>query len=117
MKRICKTWLNTIWKHFSIAGLWLRNFQQETSIQVGLTHWPYQKITTQNFVCIEPQKKKLVLFLKLNPDEIEKMPQQARDVRNIGHFATGDLEYSIKSYEDFEMAKPFINQSLKNIGG
>ena len=73
--------------------------------------------TTQNFVCIETQKKKLVLFLKINPDEIEKLPKQARDVRNIGHFGTGDLELTIKNITDFEETKELINQSLKNIGG
>lgn len=73
--------------------------------------------TTQNFVCIEAQKKKLVLFLKLNPDEMGKMPKQARDVRNIGHFATGDLELTIRNNSDFEETKELINKSLMNIGG
>ena len=73
--------------------------------------------TTQNFVCIETQKKKLVLFLKLNPDEIDRLPKQARDVRNIGHFGTGDLELTIKNLTDFEETKELINLSLKNIGG
>ncbi|MCF6183720.1 MAG: DUF5655 domain-containing protein [Bacteroidales bacterium] len=73
--------------------------------------------TTQNFVCIETQKKKLVVFLKLNPAEIEKLPKQARDVRNIGHFGTGDLEITIKNMTDFEETRELINQSLKNIGG
>ncbi|MBI9037193.1 MAG: hypothetical protein JEY97_03600 [Bacteroidales bacterium] len=73
--------------------------------------------TTQNFVCIETQKKKLVLFLKLNPDEIEKLPKQARDVRNIGHFGTGDLEFTIKDINDFVDSKDLINKSLINIGG
>ena len=73
--------------------------------------------TTQNFVCIETQKKKLVLFLKLNPDEFEQLPKQARDVRNIGHFGTGDLEITIKNLSDFEQTKELINASLKNIGG
>ena len=73
--------------------------------------------TTQNFVCIETQKKKLVLFLKLNPDEIGNLPKQARDVRNIGHFGTGDLELTIMKSTDFEETKELINLSLKNIGG
>lgn len=73
--------------------------------------------TTQNFVCIETQKKKLVLFLKLNPDEIENIPKQGRDVRNIGHFGTGDFELTIRNLIDFEETKEFINLSLKNIGG
>jgi len=73
--------------------------------------------TTQNFVCIEAQKRKIVLFLKINPDEIEKLPKQARDVRKIGHFGTGDLELTIKNITDFEATKELINLSLKNIGG
>ena len=73
--------------------------------------------TTQNFVCIEAQKKKLVLFLKLNPDEFEQLPKQARDVRNIGHFGTGDLELTINNFNDFEETKRLINKSLINIGG
>jgi len=72
--------------------------------------------TSQNFVCLESQKRKMMLFLKINSDEIENIPTQARDVRSIGHFGTGDLEFTIKNYEDFEIAKPLIDQSLKNIG-
>jgi predicted transport protein len=73
--------------------------------------------TSQNFVCLESQKKKMMLFLKINPDELESMPKQARNVKNIGHFGTGDLEFTIKNAEDFEEAKPLIDLSLKNIGG
>jgi len=51
--------------------------------------------TSQNFVCIETRKNKLTLFLKLNPDEIKPFPKQCRDVRNIGHYGTGDLEVTI----------------------
>lgn len=73
--------------------------------------------TTQNFVCLETQKNKLMLFLKLNPDEIEKMPKQVRDVRSIGHFGTGDLELTIKNSNDFEETKELLNKALINIGG
>lgn len=73
--------------------------------------------TTQNFVCIETQKKKILLYLKINPDDIEEMPMQARDVRQIGHFGTGDLELTIRDRTDFEETKELINLSLKNIGG
>ncbi len=73
--------------------------------------------TSQNFVCLESQKRKMLIFLKVNPDELENMPNQARDVRKIGHFGTGDLEFTIKNKEDFEASKPLIELSLKNIGG
>lgn len=73
--------------------------------------------TSQNFVCLETHKNKLTLFLKINPDEIDPMPKQGRDVRSIGHFGTGDFELTIKNMEDFEDTKGLINNSLKNIGG
>jgi len=42
-----------------------------------------------------------MFFPKLNPGEISSLPHQARDVRNIGHLGTGDLEKSIKKNDDF----------------
>lgn len=73
--------------------------------------------TSQNFVCMQTYKKKITLFLKLNPEEVEPMPKQARDVKNIGHFGTGDFELTIKDIEDFEETKQLINEAYKNIGG
>jgi len=68
-------------------------------------------------VCIEVKKEKLLLFLKINPDEIDPIPNTARDVRKIGHFGTGDLEYTLSSIDQLEEAKQFIRKSFENIGG
>lgn len=73
--------------------------------------------TSQNFVCLQTYKRKLTLYLKLNPDEIKPMPKQSRDVRNIGHFGTGDFELTLKDLSDFEETKQLINEAYKNIGG
>lgn len=73
--------------------------------------------TIQNFVCMEVFKNKLRLYLKLNPEQIIPFPKQGRDVRNIGHDGTGDLELTIKDTNDFEEMKHLINEAYKNIGG
>ncbi len=73
--------------------------------------------TSQNFVCMQTYKKKITLFLKLNAEEVQPMPKQGRDVKNIGHFATGDFELTIKDLTDFEETKHLINEAYKNIGG
>ena len=88
----------------------------ESVEEVPKKHYVAYK-TTQNFVCLEIQKKKMVLFLKLNPDEIKDLPENARDVTRIGHFGTGDLELSIRTFEDLEKSKELIVQSFLNIGG
>ncbi|OHD56842.1 MAG: hypothetical protein A2Y33_12805 [Spirochaetes bacterium GWF1_51_8] len=71
----------------------------------------------QNFVCIEVYQKKIVLYLKINPKEFDSFEKNIRDVTSIGHFGTGDFEYTIKNEDDFEKSKEFINLAYKNIGG
>ena len=73
--------------------------------------------TSQNFVCLQLYKNKITLYLKLNPEEVNPMPKQGRDVRVIGHFGTGDFELTIKTEKDFEETKHIIDEALKNIGG
>jgi predicted transport protein len=71
---------------------------------------------SQNFVCIEVKKSKLIMFLKINPKDIE-IPKNGRDVRNIGHYGTGDLEITINNFDEMERAKELIKKSFENIGG
>ncbi|MCW5876025.1 MAG: DUF91 domain-containing protein [Anaerolineales bacterium] len=69
----------------------------------------------KNFLCVEvhPQSKKVVLFLKLNPLSYTMEPGFSRDVSNIGHYGTGDLEITISSREDISKAEPFISQAYE----
>lgn len=67
----------------------------------------------KNFACVEvhPQTEKIVIYLKVNPDSIELEKGFSRDVRNIGHFGTGDLEITIFNDEDLDRAKQYIDKS------
>ncbi len=49
-----------------------------------------------------------------SPDSITLEEGFTRDVRNIGHFGTGDLEIIIKSASDFEKAKPLLVRSYES---
>ncbi|MGK0317637.1 MAG: putative transport protein [Saprospiraceae bacterium] len=72
--------------------------------------------TTQNFVCIEVQKKRLLLFLKLDAKDYPSL-SNVRDVSNIGHFGTGDFEFSLNNQEALEVSKQLILESYQSIGG
>ncbi|MDD3626868.1 MAG: DUF5655 domain-containing protein, partial [bacterium] len=72
---------------------------------------------SQNFACMEIQKNKILLFLKLDPNSIKNKPSNFRDVSKIGHFGTGDLEITINSDKDIEIAKEYITKAYDNIGG
>lgn len=65
----------------------------------------------KNFVCVEVYQSSLLLHLKLNPDTVDLIPGFVEDVRNKGHWGTGDLRVIIKSTEDFEKAQYLINRA------
>lgn len=71
---------------------------------------------SQNFICIETRKNKLVLYLKLNP-QIIQIPKNGRDVSDVGHYGTGDFELTLSNNEDFNNAKEYIMSAYENIGG
>jgi predicted transport protein len=72
---------------------------------------------SQNIVCMEIKKHKVILYLKLNPKETANLPSVARDVSDIGHYGTGDLEITVSSAQDLEAAKEFINTAYQKVGG
>ncbi|GGH11369.1 DUF5655 domain-containing protein [Paenibacillus segetis] len=69
----------------------------------------------KNFACVEihPQKKSITVFVKVEPDKIELQSGFTRDVRNIGHYGTGDLEITIMKDEHLKEAKALIQQSYE----
>ncbi len=72
---------------------------------------------SQNFVCMEIHKSKILLYLKLNPKSITDMPKNCRDVSDIGHYGTGDLEVIVTSDQECEIAKEYILMAFNYIGG
>lgn len=73
--------------------------------------------TTQNIVCMEVQKQRVALFLKLDPKQNPGPPGISRDVSQRGHFGTGDLEVNVKTLQDLEAAFPFIKIAYERVGG
>lgn len=67
----------------------------------------------KNFVCVElrTKKKDLLLYLKLDFSAIPNPSKNLRDVSDIGHYGTGDVELTIRSLEDLEASKPLIEES------
>ena len=70
----------------------------------------YKKI--RNIVCVEIRQKSILLYMRLSPDEFSEEQQKGtlRDVRNVGHWGTGDSEVIIKSAKDFESIKYLIDK-------
>lgn len=69
----------------------------------------------KNFACVEVGKTAglLRVYVKVNPAEVEVEESWMRDVSDIGHFGTGDLELTLRNLDDLEKAKPFLLQSYE----
>lgn len=73
--------------------------------------------TTQNIVCMEIRKQKVILFLKISPKDVKTKPAFFRDVSNIGHYGTGDVELTLSNKAEFEESKTLIEAAYENVGG
>ena len=69
----------------------------------------------KNFVCLEvfPQSKTVVAFVKVDPDSVVLEEGFTRDVRKVGHFGTGDLEVTLRSFDDLAKAQPLFLRSYE----
>lgn len=65
----------------------------------------YKKIG--NFVTIDMTNDKIQMYLNVDPTEVE-LQSNMRDMTNIGHFGTGNLEIIITSIEDYNNSKNYI---------
>jgi len=72
---------------------------------------------SQNIVCMEINKRRLLLYLKLDPSSLGTLPSIARDVTEIGHYGTGNLELSLKREEDLEIVQQLCEMAYNKVGG
>ena len=69
----------------------------------------------KNFVSVEVRASAnvVVVYVKVDPDTVELKDGFTRDVRNIGHWGTGDLEITLRNRDDLERAMPFLAKSYE----
>ena len=74
--------------------------------------------TSQNIICMKIQRNRVVLYVKLDPKEVDvPLELHPRDMTNTGHYGTGDLELSVKTENDLELVKPILELAYQKIGG
>ncbi|MFH1371439.1 MAG: DUF5655 domain-containing protein [Planctomycetota bacterium] len=64
------------------------------------------------FCCVHLQKSGLRVWLKLKYAELESPPEYVRDVSNVGHWGTGDIEVAIDSISKLQDVKALIQKSF-----
>ncbi|MFF1420020.1 DUF5655 domain-containing protein [Streptomyces sp. NPDC058280] len=70
----------------------------------------YQRL--RNFACVcPPQRSKLLVYLKVDPKDVDLVPGFTRDVSGLGHHGTGDLEVQLRTPRDVERAQDLFRAS------
>ena len=69
----------------------------------------------ENFTCLQIylQARSIADYLRLDPSTVEHAENFSRDVTNIGHHGTGDLEILLRSMADFEKARPLLRRAYE----
>jgi predicted transport protein len=67
----------------------------------------------RNFATVVVTKKYQLLFLHLDPTKTKMEEGFTRDVCEVGHWGTGNVEVTLKSLADLERAKPLILQAYE----
>lgn len=90
---------------------WLMSLGDDVQEKILKNYYAYRRL--KNFACVEihPVKGCLRVSVKLDPKEIELEEGFTRDVSDIGHYGTGDLEIILRNHDDLERAKPLIKSS------
>lgn len=65
----------------------------------------------RNFVTVVVQKKNLCVYAHLDPSNVEIEQGFTRDMREIGHWGTGDLEIVLTNTADLRKAQPLIERA------
>ncbi len=84
-------------------------------VQMKTLKWYVAFKRIKNFACVEvqPNQRSVVIYVKLDPKTTSPEEGFTRDVSEVGHYGTGDLEITIRSEQDFERAKPMLEQSYQ----
>lgn len=86
---------------------------QGDDVAVKTTEYYIAYRRMRNYVTVEfrSQLNKLLVYARVDPATVDLAQGFTRDMTNIGHFGTGDLEISIASMADLERAKPLLDRA------
>lgn len=86
----------------------LRGLGDDVQMVITKFYLAYRRL--RNFCCVEvhPTVPKITLYVRVNPDTVTLQEGFTRDVRNVGHFGTGDLEITLQGMADLDRAKDLI---------
>jgi predicted transport protein len=84
-------------------------------VQINTLKYYFAFKRIKNFACVEIRTAhdNILAYVKVDPDSVKLAKGFTRDVRNVGHYGTGDLEITIRDDDDLERAKELLISSYE----
>jgi predicted transport protein len=100
-------------KRFELLRAFLTTLGDDVQETILRFYVAFKRI--KNFACVEfrPTAAKILVYVKVDPSEVALEAGFTRDVSDVGHYGTGDLEITLSKPEDLERAKPLIQRSYE----
>ena len=92
-------------------------FGDDVQVKPLKLYFAFRRI--KNFLCVSLRvgasgsRAELLCWVKVDPDSIQLEKGFTRDVRNVGHHGTGDLEITIRNSADIAKALPLLRSSYE----
>ena len=71
---------------------------------------------SRNFASVQiyNQKRQVRVYLNIDPEEVDLSRTGLRDVRQVGHYGTGDLELTVRSKKELDSFTDLFRSSYLN---
>jgi predicted transport protein len=102
-----------IQNRFESLKAFLLALGDDVQMKVLKQYFAFRRI--KNFACVEilPQTKKIIIWVKVDPSSIQLEKGFTRDVHDIGHYGTGNLEITIQNDDDLKRAESLLLKSYE----
>ncbi len=85
--------------------------ETDQEIKENPRKWYIAYATSKNFVELQVQSSQIKIFIDIEKKELHDPKGLARDVKDVGHYGTGDVEVVLRGFDDLEYVIGLIEQT------
>nr|WP_256726538.1 DUF5655 domain-containing protein [Streptomyces acidiscabies] len=87
--------------------------ERDVEVRPTQTYIAFRRMVNVASVVFRAKAGVILLYLRLDPSKVELAEGFTRDMREVGHNGTGDLEVRIRSVADLDRAGPLIDRAFE----
>ena len=98
---------------FGLLRAFFEGLGDDVQMKTLKYYFAFKRIKNFATAAVFPTAKSILVWVKLDPSTVEMVEGFTRNVTNVGHHGTGDVEISIRDLAALERAKPLLTRSYE----